>query len=79
MNQIEFKEIIFERISDLLKIRTIITLSSIYVFLYLIVLNKINPDTLINFVGTLLGYWFGEKVGKLKVTQQIKGGNNANI
>ena len=54
---------------DLFKPRTIITFALIGTFCYLAITDKISPEVIVGVCNVVLGFWFGERMGK-------KGGQN---
>lgn len=49
---------------DFISVRSTITLGAFFTVYVLCWLGKPVPDIIVRIVDLLLGYWFGEKVGK---------------
>jgi len=54
-------------LTKLLKVRSVLTLSTWAVFLKLELDNKIDPSILVGVINILLGFWFAEKMAKHKL------------
>lgn len=52
--------------NEILKPRFIIALMFYSAYCYMIILSREVPDSLINIVSTLMGFYFGSKVGGQK-------------
>jgi len=57
---------------DILKVRSIITLVTLFTFAYLAITSKIDTSAVVGFLNIILGFWFGEKITKYNLTN--KGG-----
>lgn len=65
-------EVLFERLTELFKIRNVLTLTAWLVFLNMVAVGMIAADVLVGVVNILLGFWFGEKVAKHKAKAEAK-------
>jgi len=58
--------LLFERFAELLRVRSILTLTAWGTFLNLALAGLVSTDVIVGVINILLGFWFGEQVAKRK-------------
>ena len=63
-------------LKDFLSVRSIITLGAFLLLYYMIWEGKPIPNILLHIVDLLLGFWFGQKIGKALTKGETNGINS---